>query len=125
MSEKTQAFRLPTVTALALCLAAATGTVQAQPAERFLGGGAQGNVVGGGVATIMGGDDNMSILYSGGGAGAGRSDPAQAGRLARLGGGTGNGPEVEYLEPAPSRGGRAAWLIGGGDNAEVVYRNRH
>ena len=124
MSEKMQAFRLPTVTALALCLAAATGTVQAQPAERFLGGGAQGNVVGGGVATIMGGDDNMSILYSGGGGGAGRSDPAQAGRLVRLGG-TGDGPEVEYLEPAPSRGGRAAWLIGGGDNAEVVYRNPH
>jgi CRP-like cAMP-binding protein len=31
------------------------------------------------------------------------------------------GPQVEYLTPAPAEAGREAWLIGGGDGAEVVY----
>ena len=79
------------------------------------------SVVGGSVATITGGGDNLTITYSTGGAGGGgpvlRSQP---GRLARPTG-TPSGTGVEYLEPAPSDPGREAWLLGGGDNAEVVY----
>jgi hypothetical protein len=29
---------------------------------------------------------------------------------------------VEYLSPAPAGAGREARLVGGGDNAEVVYK---
>jgi hypothetical protein len=95
-------------------LALAAGAAQAQaPLD--------GNVVGGGAATIAGGGDDMTITYSTGGAGGGgpalRSQP---GRLARPTG-TPTGTGVEYLEPAPSDPGREAWLVGGGDNAEVVY----
>ena len=79
------------------------------------------SVVGGGAATITGGGDNMTVTYSTGGAGGGgpalRSQP---GRLARPTG-TPSGTGVEYLEPAPSDPGREAWMLGGGDNAEVVY----
>ena len=84
-----------------------------------------GNVVGGGGATLFGGGNDMVILYSRGGAGGGAS-LAQAGRLARFGGGTGDGPEVEYPDLAPAGAGhsRAARLVGGGDNAEVVYEPR-
>ena len=82
------------------------------------------SVVGGGGATIAGGGDDMRITYSTGGAGGGggalRSQP---GRLARPAG-TPTGTGVEYLEPAPSDPGREAWLVGGGDNAEVVYDRR-
>ena len=82
-----------------------------------------GNVVGGGGATLLGGGDDMVILYSRGGAGGGAS-LAQPGRLARFAGGHGDGPIVEYLAPAPAGAGREAWLLGGGDNAEVVYGRR-
>ncbi len=33
----------------------------------------------------------------------------------------GDGPVVEYAAPADTNPGREAWLLGGGDNAEVVY----
>ncbi len=97
-------------TALAslFALALATGAAQAD------------SVVGGGSAIITGGGDNMQIAYSAGGAGGLRSQP---GRLARPTGiPTGTG--VEYLESAPSDPGREAWMVGGGDNAEVVYDRR-
>jgi len=88
----------------------------APPAARADGG----NVVGGGAATIAGGGDDMVITYSTGGAGGGGGLHSQPGRLARpIGTPTGTG--VEYLEAAPSGPGREAWLVGGGDNAEVVY----
>ena len=84
-----------------------------------------GNVVGGGGATLSGGGDDMAITYSTGGAGAGSGVLSQSGRLARFAGGHGEGgSQVEYLSPAPADTGREAWLVGGGDNAEVVYDRR-
>jgi len=87
-------------------------------------GAAQAQVVGGGVATIYGGGDDMVIAYSAGGAGGGSGVLAQSGRLARFAGSHGDGSLVEYLTPAPAEAGREAWLLGGGDNAEVVYDRR-
>ncbi len=107
-----------TVFASLFALALAAGAAQAQvPLD--------GNVVGGGGATIAGGGDDMTITYSLGGAGDGRSALlSQPGRLARFSGGHGDGLIVEYLTPAPAGAGREAWLLGGGDNAEVVYGRR-
>ena len=79
-----------------------------------------GNIVGGGGATLSGGGDDMAIAYSTGGAGAGGGVLSQSGRLARLAG-TDDGPQVEYLTPASADPGREAWIVGGGDNTEVVY----
>jgi hypothetical protein len=99
-------------------LALAAGAAQAQaPLD--------GEVVGGGAATIAGGGDNMTITYSTGGAGGGGGVLlSQPGRLAGFAGGHGDGQLVEYLAPAPAGAGREAWLLGGGDNAEVVYGRR-
>ena len=82
-----------------------------------------GNVVGGGAgATIFGGGDDMVITYGTGGAGPGGGPFAQSGRVARFAGTHGDGELVEYLTPAvPADPGREAWLVGGGNNAEVVY----
>jgi hypothetical protein len=81
-----------------------------------------GSIVGGGRgATILGGGDNSIILYSQSGAGGGGAGWAQAGRIARFGSPHGDGPQIEYVAPAPAGMGREARLIGGGDNAEVVY----
>ena len=80
-----------------------------------------GNVVGGGAASISGGGDDMQITYSAGGAGAGSTLLTQSGRLARFAG-SNDGLQVEYLTPAPADTGREARLLGGGDNAEVVYK---
>ena len=79
-----------------------------------------GNVVGGGGATITGGGDDMRITYSTGGAGAGGGVLSQAGRLARFAG-SNDGLQVEYLTPAPADTGREARLVGGGEDAQVVY----
>lgn len=116
-----------TALAALLALGTAAGTAQAQSyvdATTIPGQapGATGNVVGGGVATMLGGGDDSVIVYSSGGAGAGGGGVvAQPGRLARLTGGAGDGPQVEYLAPAPAGRGRIAMLIGGGDDREVVY----
>jgi len=100
----------------------AAGAAQAQapdPGGRWPAGG---NIVGGADATISGGGDNLTITYSAGGAGAGSGVLlSQPGRLARFAGSHGDGQVVEYLAPAPTNPGREAWMIGGGDNAEVVY----
>ena len=109
--------------ALAALLATglAAGAAQAQAPS---GGG--GNVVGGGLgATIVGGGDNMMVLYSRPGAGGGGMGFEQAGRIARFGGTHGDGPQVEYPTPAPAGAGREAWLLGGGDDAQVVYASSH
>ena len=99
-------------------LALAAGTAQAQAP---LGG----NVVGGGIATLAGGGGDMTITYSTGGAGGGSGVLlSQPGRLARFAGGHGDGQLVEYLSPAPAGAGREGWLLGGGENAEVVYGRR-
>ena len=109
------------MTRIALAAFLATGlaasAAQAQPS--FSTGG---NVVGGGLgATITGGGDNMVLQYGQPGAGTGMGALVQAGRLARFAGPHGDGLEVEYPAPAPAGAGREAWLLGGGDNAEVVY----
>ena len=85
---------------------------------------ATGNAVGGGGATIVGGGDNTTILYSGAGAGPGGAIQAQPPRLARARNGYA-GLSVEYLEPETASPGREAWLLGGGDNAQVVYGDPH
>jgi hypothetical protein len=79
--------------------------------------------IGGGSATISGGGDDMVITYSTGGAGGGMAFHAQSGRLARIAGNS-DGAQVEYLTSAPANPGPSARLVGGGDNAEVVYDRR-
>jgi hypothetical protein len=81
-----------------------------------------GNVVGGGGATLSGGGDDMVIAYSTGGAGGGGGVLTQSGRLARFAGTDGDGSQVEYLTPAPAGAGREARLVGGGEDAQVVYK---
>jgi hypothetical protein len=104
----------------ALALALAAGAAQAQAPRDGGAAALEGNVVGGGVATLSGGGDNATVTYGAGGAGGGMTFHVQPGRLARPTG-TPSGTGVEYLEPAPSAPGREAWLLGGGDDAEVVY----
>ena len=101
-------------------LALAAGAAQAQ-APRDGSSAVDGNVVGGGIATLSGGGDNATVTYSTGGAGGGMAFHAQAGRAARFAGTDGDGPVVQYSAPADTYPGREAWLLGGGDNAEVVY----
>jgi hypothetical protein len=117
--------------AAALATAAAAGPARAQA---LFPGDAQalaGNVVGGGAgATISGGGDDLTITYSTTGAGAGGGPLAQAGRLARFKGTDGDGLQVEYSAPVPpavpgAGTGREAWLVGGGDDAQVVYASPH
>ncbi len=81
-----------------------------------------GNVVGGGGATLAGGGDDMRITYSTGGAGGGSGVLTQSGRLAGFAGSHGDGSIVEYLAPAPAGAGREAQLVGGGEDAQVVYK---
>ena len=55
---------------------------------------------------------------------------AQAGRLARFAGTDGDSLHVEYSAPVPpaipgAGTGREAWLLGGGDDAQVVYASPH
>ncbi len=89
-----------------------------------LAGAAQAHdPVGGGSATISGGGDNLTITYSTGGAGGGMTLNSQSGRLARFAGNN-DGLQVEYLTSAPANPGPSARLVGGGDNAEVVYGRR-
>ena len=114
-------------TALASLFALALAASGAAQAQAPLDGGAaalEGNVVGGGVATLSGGGDNATVTYSTGGAGGGMTFHAQAGRAARFAATQGDGPAVEYTAPADTNPGREAWLLGGGDNAEVVYGRR-
>ena len=79
-----------------------------------------GNIVGGASATMSGGGDSRVITYNMGGAGGG-APAVQSGRSVRLLSGDGDGPQLEYLTPAPAGTGREAWLNGGGDDAQVVY----
>ena len=103
------------------------GTASAALAQAPRDGSAaalDGNVVGGGYASLSGGGDNTTVTYSTGGAGGGMTFHAQAGRAARFAATQGDGPAVEYTAPADTTPGREAWLLGGGDNAEVVYGRR-
>jgi hypothetical protein len=68
----------------------------------------------------------MTIVYGPAGAGAGGGTVrAQPGRVARVVRNDGDGPQVEYVTPAPARRGREAWLLGGGDEATVLYSSPH
>jgi hypothetical protein len=98
-------------------LALLAALAAAPPAARADGG----NVVGGGGATLSGGGDDMVIAYSTGGAGGG-GVLTQSGRLARFASTDGDGPLVEYLTAAPAGAGREARLVGGGEDAQVVYK---
>ena len=120
--------RVTTKTIFASLLAIGiAGGAQAQAPSTFnIAGQAPGqqvgNIAGGGSATLSGGGDDLSITYSAPGAGGGGGVLSQSGRLARFASTHGDGLLVEYGAPAASADpGRAAWLTGGGDNAEVVY----
>ena len=104
-----------------LIVLGAAGAAQAQAPLDGSAAALSGNVVGGGVATLSGGGDNATVTYSTGGAGGGMTFHSQPGRAARFAGTQGDGPVVEYSAPADTNPGREAWLLGGGDNAEVVY----
>jgi hypothetical protein len=108
-----------------IAFGAAVGAAQAQaPATTGLPVPASGNVMGGGGATIVGGGDNLTILYSGGGAGRGGGVQTQVPRLAQARNGYG-GVAIDYLERETAPAGREAWLVGGGDNTQVVYSDPH
>jgi hypothetical protein len=102
-----------TSTAALFALALAAGAAHAET----------GNIVGGGGGALSGGGDDMAVTYSVGGAGGGSGVLTQSGRLARFAGSS-DGTQLEYLAPAPAGPGREAWMVGGGDNAEVVYDRR-
>jgi hypothetical protein len=79
-----------------------------------------GNVVGGGGATISGGGDDMVITRTRAGAGGGASYE-QPGRVATFIGNDGGKPLFGY-GPAPNTNpGREARLVGGGEDARVLY----
>jgi hypothetical protein len=88
-----------------------------------------GNVIGGGGASLSGGGDDRIIVYSSGGGGAGGGRFEQLGRIGIFagsnGGGNagGGGPSFTYSAPPASAAGREAWLVGGADDAQVVYSN--
>ena len=79
-----------------------------------------GSVFGGGGASMSGGGDDRTISYSASGAGGG-SRYEQPGRIGIFGGNNGGSPYWVYAEPARSGPGREARLLGGGDDAQVVY----
>jgi hypothetical protein len=100
-------------------LAAAPALAQA-PSELAYRASQNGNVVGGGVATLSGGADDRLITYSRGGAGGGASFD-RPGRVATFAGNDGDKPRWTYAAPTDSNPGREAWLLGGGDDSRVVY----
>ena len=120
-------FRSTAFASLAVLAAVSTTALaaRAQGAANAPGYADAGNVVGGGGATLLGGGEDLVILYSRSGAGGG-AGMAQTGGTARFTGSTGDGLEVEHPDLAPAGAGhrRAARLVGGGDNAEVVYEPR-
>lgn len=107
--------------ALLASLAAAPALAQA-PSDLAYRASQNGNVVGGGVATLSGGADDMLVTYSRGGAGGGASFD-RPGRIATFAGNDGDKPRWTYAAPADSSPGREAWLLGGGDDTAVVYAN--
>ena len=68
--------------------------------------------------------DGTAAALDGNIAGGGMTFHSQAGRAAGFAGTHGDGPIVQYAAPADTNPGREAWLLGGGDNAEVVYGRR-
>ena len=101
-------------------LAQAPSDLAYRPAQN--GAAQNGNVVGGGVASISGGADDMLVTYSRGGAGGGASFD-RPGRVATFAGNHGDKPFWTYGAPAETSPGREAWMLGGGDDSTVVYAN--
>ena len=101
---------------------AATPALAQAPSDLAYRAAQSGNVVGGGVASISGGADDMLVTYSRGGAGGGASFD-RPGRVATFAGNHGDKPFWTYGAPAEASPGREAWLLGGGDDSTVVYAN--
>ena len=82
-----------------------------------------GSVAGGGLgAALVGGGGDAQVVYGRPGAGgAGGAAPPRAGGPSRFAGSHGDGPVLERAAPAAAEAGREAWLVGGGDDAQVVY----
>ena len=100
----------------------AAGTAQAQAPLDGIGRTATGgSLVGGGGAAIEGGGGDMTITYDTYGAGSGGGMPSQSALFARFVGSHGDGPVVEYPTIAPASPSHEAWLVGGGDDAALVY----
>ncbi len=113
--------RSSTALASLFAIALAAGAAHAQAPRDGGAAALDGNVVGGGIAALSGGGDDATVTYSAGGAGGGMTFHSQSGRAAGFAGTDGDGPVVQYAAPADTNPGREAWLLGGGDNAEVVY----
>jgi hypothetical protein len=116
-TPETDMKRIAFAALLATGLAAGAAHAQAPLADG-------GNVVGGGLgATIVGSGEDMVILYGSTGAGGGGAGLARSGPPAYFAGSLGEGPRVEYLASATASAGpgREAWVIGAGDDAQVVY----
>ena len=101
---------------------AATPALAQAPSDLAYRSTQNGNVVGGGVASISGGADDMLVTYSRGGAGGGASFD-RPGRVATFAGNDGDTPSWTYGAPAETSPGREAWMLGGGDDSTVVYTN--
>ena len=73
------------------------------------------DVVGGGIARMVGGGENAEVVYE-------QVTHAQAPRLARATGSP-SGWTVQYLEPVPvpTERGMVAHVEGGGENAQLVF----
>jgi hypothetical protein len=116
-------FRSTTFASLTIlsALVAAPATVLAQAPMNGTSLAQVGDVLGGGGASISGGGDDRTITYSRSGAGGGASY-AQPGRIATFAGNSGGSPSWTYAAvPGPRGVGREAQLVGGGEDAQVVY----
>jgi hypothetical protein len=117
-------FRSTTFASLTIlsALVAAPATVLAQAPMNGTSLAHVGDVLGGGGASISGGGgDDRTITYSRSGAGGGASY-AQPGRIATFAGNSGGSPSWTYAAvPGPRGVGREAQLVGGGEDAQVVY----
>ena len=104
--------------ALAALLATGLAAGAAQAQAPFASGG---NVVGGGLsAMLVGGGDDAQVAYGQFGAGGGGMLLSRAGGLSRFAGSHGDGPQIDYAIPTTVEAGREAWLVGGGEDAQVV-----
>lgn len=74
-----------------------------------------GNVVGGGIARLSGGGNDSVVQRE-------TAGQVQTGRAARFGTAGGGEAEITYVEPIPPGAqGRDAMLMGGGEDAVIVY----
>ena len=110
--------RIALAALLAGGLAACAPKAPSAPGGSVVGG----SVVGGGLgAALVGGGGDAQVAYGRPGAGGGGGAPPQAEGPSRFAGGHGDGPVLERAAPAAAEAGREAWLVGGGDEARVVY----